>query len=106
MPAVLNRFRFQFIVIEEDRWVEFHVQYGHYCKLRLPKFCRDAVYLDSTSELYAAGSGSDVYRVNLELGRLMPPLTTDGHSLTSCDVNPFHHLFVCGTSEVSSNCFV
>lgn len=87
------------VFLEEERFVEFHVQYGHYHKLRIPKFGRDMVYHPQTADLYIAASGPEVYRVNLEEGRMMVPLKTEGTSLTACHVNPEHGLFVVGTEE-------
>lgn len=45
--------------LEEERFVEFHVQYGHYFRTRIPKFGRDMAYLPSQAELYIVGTGSE-----------------------------------------------
>uniref|UniRef100_A0A5S6R026 NUC153 domain-containing protein n=1 Tax=Trichuris muris TaxID=70415 RepID=A0A5S6R026_TRIMR len=87
------------VMLEENRWLEFHVQYGHYFKTRIPKFGRDIAYVESKCELYAVGASPDIYRLNLELGQFMPSLVTSGSSILSCDISPEHSLFVCGTDE-------
>ncbi|KRZ73481.1 Nucleolar protein 10 [Trichinella papuae] len=87
------------VMIEKERWLEFHVQYGHYFRTRIPKFARDFSYIESTAELYIAGSGPDIFRLNLELGQFNTSLNTSASSLTACDVNPEHYLFLTGTYE-------
>ncbi|CDW52779.1 nucleolar protein 10 [Trichuris trichiura] len=89
------------VMLEEHRWLEFHVQDGHYFKTRIPKFGRDFAYIESKCELYAVGASPDIYRLNLELGQFMPSLVTSGSQLLSCDVSTEHSLFVCGTDEVT-----
>ena len=54
-----------------DRYVEFHSQGGRYYRLRIPVFGRDMAYHHGTADLYFAGAGSQVYRLNLEQGRFM-----------------------------------
>ncbi|KHJ46309.1 NUC153 domain protein [Trichuris suis] len=87
------------VMLEENRWLEFHVQDGHYFKTRIPKFGRDIAYVESKCELYAVGASPEIYRLNLELGQFMPSLVTSGSYLLSCDVSAEHSLFVCGTDE-------
>lgn len=50
-------FIFQLVLLEEDRWIEFHVQYGNYFRLRIPKFGRDISYHEPSADLYIVGSG-------------------------------------------------
>lgn len=45
---------------------------------------------------------NEAYRLNLETGRFMAPLVTEGSSLTSCDISPEHFLLLIGTAEVHS----
>uniref|UniRef100_A0A915I7K5 NUC153 domain-containing protein n=1 Tax=Romanomermis culicivorax TaxID=13658 RepID=A0A915I7K5_ROMCU len=88
------------IFLQEERWVEFHVQYGRYFRFRIPKFGRDLNYNESNCDLYIVGSGNDIYRLNLEQGRFMTPFTsTQAASLTRCDLNNEHQLLMCGTWE-------
>ena len=41
----------------------------------------------------------DVYRLNLEEGRFLNSFQTEATTLNACDLNPMHHLFVCGSKE-------
>ncbi len=47
----------QLVFLEEERFVEFHVQYGHYHRLRIPKFGRDMVYHPESCDLFIVASG-------------------------------------------------
>ena len=53
----------------DDRNIELHAQYGRHFKIRIPKFGRDLVYNPHSSDLFTAGAGNEVYRLNLSLGR-------------------------------------
>jgi len=99
----------QFEVLSEDynkiiflhcnRTIEFHAQYGRYYRTRIPKFGRDLKYHYETCNLYVVGTGSDVYRLNLEEGRFLSPFQTEASTINSVDINPAHQLIVCGTKE-------
>jgi ribosome biogenesis protein ENP2 len=43
----------------------------------------------------------DIYRLNLEQGQFLSPLTTEADSLNCCEFNNHHQLFVCGTSDAT-----
>ncbi|KAJ0062800.1 hypothetical protein NL108_008072, partial [Boleophthalmus pectinirostris] len=115
-----------------DRYVEFHSQHGHYYKTRIPKFGRDFSYHYPSCDLYFVGSGSEVYRLNLEQGRFLNSLQTDAVYVADtflgilfilvftfmylmfyfsisehnvCDINPVHQLFATGTSEGRVECW-
>ncbi|CAL9686184.1 unnamed protein product [Knipowitschia caucasica] len=88
-----------------DRYVEFHSQNGHYYKTRIPKFGRDFSYHYPSCDLYFVGSGSEVYRLNLEQGRFLNSLQTDAVEHNVCDINPVHQLFATGTSEGRVECW-
>jgi ribosome biogenesis protein ENP2 len=44
------------VFLHNDRYVEFHAQYGKYYKIRIPKFGRDLDYHYSSCDLYFVGS--------------------------------------------------
>lgn len=46
---------FKFILLEEERYIEFHTMYGRYLRLRIPHFGRDMSLCREISELYIAG---------------------------------------------------
>lgn len=87
------------IFLQCDRYIELHAQYGRYYRMRIPKFGRDMAYYKSSCDLYIVGASSEVYRINLDIGRFLNPLVTDSSSINTCKINPSHQLFVCGTVE-------
>ncbi|KAM5164367.1 nucleolar protein 10 [Mantella aurantiaca] len=87
------------VFLQSDRYVEFHSQHGRYYRLRIPKFGRDFAYHYPSCDLYFVGASSEVFRLNLEQGRFLNSLQTDGSQLNVCDINPEHHLFATGTTE-------
>ena len=52
-----------------DRNIELHAQYGRHFKIRIPKFGRDMIYQPYTCDLLTVGATSEIYRLNLDLGR-------------------------------------
>lgn len=46
----------QLVFLHNDRYVEFHAQYGKYYKIRIPKFGRDFDYHFSSCDLYFVGA--------------------------------------------------
>jgi ribosome biogenesis protein ENP2 len=52
-----------------DRNIELHAQYGRHFKIRIPRFGRDMVYNQHSSDLITCGEGNEIYRLNLSLGR-------------------------------------
>ncbi|KAM3725523.1 Nucleolar protein [Dirofilaria immitis] len=89
----------RFVLLEEERYVEVHVAYGRYFRLRIPKFGHDMTFCREVSDLYIVGSGSEIFRLNLEEGKFLAPLITSSSSLTCCEFNRDHHLFICGTND-------
>uniref|UniRef100_A0A131Z2N6 Ribosome biogenesis protein ENP2 n=1 Tax=Rhipicephalus appendiculatus TaxID=34631 RepID=A0A131Z2N6_RHIAP len=82
-----------------DRYVEFHAAYGRYHRVRIPKFGRDMAYLPATCELYFGCDGAEVYRLSLDQGRFMNPITTEATAVNVCRVNSYHNLVCLGTQE-------
>ncbi|CEF64014.1 Nucleolar protein 10 [Strongyloides ratti] len=68
-------------------------------RMRIPKFGRDMCFSRETSDLFIVGSGSDVFRLNLEEGKFMEPFNTTSDTLTCCKLNDDHQLFLCGTDD-------
>lgn len=60
-------------ILQDDRTISFHAHYGAHEKVRIPKFGRGMAYESTTCELLIAGSGSEIYRLNLEEGRFSEP---------------------------------
>ncbi|KAL3982454.1 NUC153 domain family protein [Acanthocheilonema viteae] len=97
--AVLSDDYSKFVLLEEERYVEVHVAYGRYFRMRIPKFGYDMAFCHEVSDLYIVGSGSEIFRLNLEEGKFLTPLITSSSSLTCCEFNRDHHLFVSGTND-------
>lgn len=93
------------IFLQSDRYVELHSQHGRYYRLRIPKFGRDFSYHYPSCDLYFVGASSEVFRLNLEQGRFLNSLQTDGSQINVCDINPAHHLFAAGTTEGKVECW-
>ncbi|EJW87691.1 hypothetical protein WUBG_01401, partial [Wuchereria bancrofti] len=97
--AVLSEDYSKFVLLEEERYVEIHVAYGRYFRMRIPKFGHDMAFCHEVSDLYIVGNGSEIFRLNLEEGKFLAPLMTSSSSLTCCEFNRDHHLFICGTND-------
>ncbi|VBB33501.1 unnamed protein product, partial [Acanthocheilonema viteae] len=55
--AVLSDDYSKFVLLEEERYVEVHVAYGRYFRMRIPKFGYDMAFCHEVSDLYIVGSG-------------------------------------------------
>lgn len=93
------------VLLQSDRYVEFHAQYGRYYRTRIPRFGRDLVYHSPSSDLYLVGAGPEVYRLNLEQGRFLQPFETNAAELNVCGINPVHQLLAVGSTEGKIECF-
>jgi len=93
------------VLLQADRYIEFHAQYGTYYRTRMPKFGRDLVYHKPSCDLFLVGDGPDVFRLNLNRGQYMEPYTTDATSVNVCKINEDHQLLTVGTHEGKVECF-
>ena len=55
----------------DDRNIELHAQYGRHFKIRIPKYGRDIKYDPINCDLFAAGTGNEIYRLNLHEGQFL-----------------------------------
>lgn len=93
------------ILMQIDRYIEFHAQYGRYYRTRMPKFGRDMSYHKPSCDLYLVGDGPEVYRLNLEQGRFLQPFDTEASAINVSAINPEHQLLAVGTQEGKIVCF-
>ncbi|XP_076087501.1 nucleolar protein 10-like [Mytilus galloprovincialis] len=93
------------VFLQNDRYIELHSQNGRYYRLRIPKYGRDMAYHTASCDLYVAGVSSEIYRLNLEQGRFLNPLSTNSSEVKCCELNPVHHLLACGTNTGHVECF-
>ncbi|KAG2198085.1 WD40-repeat-containing domain protein [Mucor mucedo] len=87
-------------LLQNDRSVELHSQGGIHYRTRIPKFGRDLAYHFPSCDLMVSGSGSEVYRLNLDQGRFLNSIQTDSEEGVNCiEINPAHQLFGMGTAK-------
>lgn len=90
------------IHLQNDRTIEFHTQGGFHYRTRIPKFGRSLVYHYPSCDAYFTASGPEIYRLNLDQGRFMTPLSLQSDSggevvaVNTVDVNPVHQLLAFG----------
>ncbi|KAL8582117.1 hypothetical protein ACOMHN_004037 [Nucella lapillus] len=87
--------------LQDNRYIEFHTQFGRHHRFRIPKFGRDMDYYKPTCNAYFVGASSEIYRFSLETGQFQTPLVTNASEILCCEFNPDHHLFACGTKEAT-----
>jgi ribosome biogenesis protein ENP2 len=84
------------VFLQTDRTLNFHAPYGTHYSVRVPKFGRDLCYSWETCDLYVAGSGEEVYRLNLESGQFREPFTLGFTGCNKVHMNPTHQFLGCG----------
>ena len=91
------------IHLQTDRTIELHTQGGFHYRTRIPKFGRSLAYHFPSCDAYFGASGHEVYRLNLDQGRFMAPLSLQQHQadgdvagVNVVDVNPAHQLLAFG----------
>ena len=89
----------------EDRNIEFHTPQGTHFKIRFPKFGRDMAYHPANCDLMLVGTGSEIYRLNLDQGRFLKSYETHSKELTKCVINPEHHLVMAGGIDGHVECW-
>ena len=93
------------VLLQCDRYIEFHAQYGRYYRLRIPSFGRDLAYHYPSCDLFVVGTGPEIFRLNLEQGRFLQPYETDSSELNVCEINEIYDLLAVGTTEGRIECF-
>ncbi|RUS69583.1 hypothetical protein EGW08_022653 [Elysia chlorotica] len=91
--------------LQDDRYVEFHTQFGRLMRMRIPKYGRDLAYYPPSCDMYFVGISSEIYRINLEKGRFMKPLQTQATEINCCEFNPVNYLFGCGSKLGHLECW-
>ena len=71
----------------DDRNIELHAQYGRHFKIRIPKYGRDLKYDPIYCDLFAAGTGNEIYRLNLHKGQFLQSLETIADGINSLSYN-------------------
>ncbi|KAJ3169537.1 Nucleolar protein 10 [Geranomyces variabilis] len=87
------------VMLQADRTIELHTQFGLHYKTRVPKFGRDLAYHYPTCDLMIAGASNEVWRLNLDQGRFLTSLQTECPAINVMHVNPAHQLFGFGGED-------
>ncbi|KAH6583630.1 hypothetical protein BASA60_001349 [Batrachochytrium salamandrivorans] len=80
------------VLLQSDRTIELHSQFGLHYKMRVPKFGRDLSYHYPSCDLMVVGSSNEVWRLNLEQGRFLTSLQTDMAAINVSSISPAHQL--------------
>lgn len=88
-----------------DRSVWLHAKFGSYFSTRIPRMGRDLCYDRWSCDLLLAASSPEVYRLNLEQGRFLAPLTTQSPGINVLGRSPVHGLIACGGEDGFVECF-
>ncbi|CAH8392149.1 unnamed protein product [Eruca vesicaria subsp. sativa] len=112
-----------------DRSINLHAKYGKHHSLRIPRyfsFCwyvryicglglkahilfgrmgRDMTYDNCSCDLLCAASSPDLYRINMEQGRFLSPLSTQSPALNVVSRSNIHGLIACGGEDGAVECF-
>ncbi|KAH7387446.1 hypothetical protein KP509_16G023700 [Ceratopteris richardii] len=88
-----------------DRSVWLHAKYGSHYQLRVPRMGRDIAYDCWSADLLVAASSPDLYRINLEQGRFLAPITTQSPAVNVLARSPLHGLLACGGEDGALECF-
>ncbi|KAJ0246784.1 Embryo sac development arrest 7 [Hirschfeldia incana] len=88
-----------------DRSIHLHAKYGKHHSLRIPRMGRDMTYDNWSCDLLCAASSPDLYRINLEQGRFLSPLSTQSPALNVVSRSNLHGLVACGGEDGAVECF-
>ncbi|KAJ3150965.1 Nucleolar protein 10 [Geranomyces michiganensis] len=87
------------VMLQADRTIELHTQFGLHYKTRVPKFGRDLAYHYPSCDLMIGGASNEVWRLNLDQGRFLASLQTECTAVNVVEVNPAHQLFGFGGED-------
>lgn len=93
------------IFLRADRTFEFHGRAGIYYKTRMPIFGRDMTYHYPSCDLIAVGNSNLIYRLNLEQGRFLRPLSGSSPAINVCTLNPASGILAVGGNDGVLECW-
>ncbi|KAL7128478.1 hypothetical protein ABFS83_14G319700 [Erythranthe nasuta] len=88
-----------------DRSICLHAKYGSHYSLRIPRMGRDIAYDSWSCDVICAASSPDLYRINLEQGRFLSPLSTQSPALNVVSRSKVHGLVASGGEDGAVECF-
>ena len=71
----------------DDRNIELHAQYGKHFKIRIPKYGRDIKYDPIYCDLFSAGTGNEIYRLNLYQGQFLQSFICKSYGINNLAYN-------------------
>ncbi|GAA5846953.1 hypothetical protein JCM5353_002543 [Sporobolomyces roseus] len=109
--------------LQSDRSLDLHTQSSSHYRVRMPRHGRTLAYHFPTCDALVGGQGSEVWRMNMEVGRFMKPFSLEGSTegpdggesgsgvgggltgdkvlgVNAIDINPAHQLMCFGTETV------
>ena len=84
------------VLVRSDRFLEFHDRVGVHYMTRVPRHVRAIAFDHDSCDLFAVGSSSQAFRLNLEQGRFLAPFETAMPGINTVAVNPVHSLTALG----------
>ena len=85
----------------DDRNIELHAQYGRHFKIRIPKYGRDIKYDKIYCDLFAAGTGNEIFRLNLYKGQFLQSFETLAEGINALGYNqPLEMLGMAGEKGI------
>ncbi|ERN19337.1 nucleolar protein 10 [Amborella trichopoda] len=87
-----------------DRSVCLHAKYGSHYSLRIPRMGRSMAYDRWSCDLLCAASSPDLYRINLEQGCFLAPLSTRSSAINVVTRSNVHGLVACGCEDGALEC--
>ncbi|KAJ2236001.1 Small ribosomal subunit biogenesis [Coemansia sp. RSA 1722] len=85
--------------LQTNRAVEFHNEGQMHYRVRIPRFGRSLAYHSPSCDVLVGGAGNEVFRINIDQGRFMTPMATQGKGVNVVRVNPAHQLFGFGLED-------
>lgn len=83
-------------LLQADRYIELHTPFGLHFSTRIPRFGRDLAYHPRSCDLFAVGASNEAWRLNLEQGTFLKPLSTALPSINCVKIAENHDLCVFG----------
>ncbi|KAI0990284.1 hypothetical protein GJ496_004350 [Pomphorhynchus laevis] len=85
------------ILLQTERYVEFHVGSGRHYRTRVPVESRDFALNTSNADIYFVGKSNEIHRLNIYQGQFMRPFTSTCDDLRCCSMNNDLQLLAVGT---------
>lgn len=85
------------VILQTDRFVEFHTGCGRHYRTRVPDESRDFCLNEQNADLFFIGKSSSIHRLNIYQGQFMEPFKSPDSELRCCEINNDLQLLGVGT---------